>query len=82
AGYRALFWRVLQHLHDHDPAIDPTAPQHDPDHPDWEFAFAGVQMFVVGCTPSYLRRRSRNLGRGMIFLVQPRSVFVDLVTQK
>ncbi|MEZ2127555.1 MULTISPECIES: AMP-binding protein, partial [unclassified Sinorhizobium] len=80
--YRKRFWHVLQYLHDHDPTITHDSELLEPDHPDWEFEFAGVQMFVVGCTPSYQRRRSRNLGPGMIMLFQPRSVFVDAITQK
>ncbi len=81
--YQDHFWNVLQYLHDHDSAL--TAESSvvlNPEHPDWEFEFAGVQMFVVCCAPSYKLRRSRNLGPGMIMLFQPRSVFVDAITQR
>ncbi|MGK6316657.1 condensation domain-containing protein, partial [Neorhizobium sp. DT-125] len=80
--YRQRFWKALQYLHDQDPTLTEQSELLEPDHPDWEFEFAGTQMFVVGCTPSYERRRSRNLGPGMIMLFQPRSVFVDAITQK
>lgn len=79
--YHDLFWNTLQSLHNVDP--DPTAAdQPEPSHEDWEFSFAGVQMFVVCACPSFNTRHSRNLGPGMVLLFQPRSVFVDTITNK
>ncbi|MDE1182644.1 non-ribosomal peptide synthetase [Paraburkholderia sp.] len=79
--YHGLFWDALQQLHNVDP--DPTADQQpEPSHEDWEFSFAGVQMFVVCACPSFQLRHSRNLGPGMVLLFQPRSVFVDTITNK
>jgi uncharacterized protein len=71
------FWHLLQFLHEHDrkPATDRT-----PDHPLWEFAFEGCEMFVVGASPTYQRRRSRNLGPGMVLVFQPRILFIDPAT--
>ena len=81
AAYHDLFWSILQHLHDVDP--DPHADaQPDPSHEDWEFSFAGVETFVVCACPSFRQRHSRNLGPGMVLLFQPRSVFVDTITNK
>ena len=81
ATYHDLFWDTLQRLHNVDP--DPAADQQpDPSHEDWEFSFAGVQMFVVCACPSFAVRHSRNLGPGMVLLFQPRSVFVDTITNK
>jgi FPC/CPF motif-containing protein YcgG len=37
-------------------------------------------MFVVGASPTYQRRRSRNLGLGVVLVFQPRSLFVDPAT--
>ncbi|WP_260853989.1 YqcI/YcgG family protein [Paraburkholderia sp. BCC1886] len=80
-AYQALFWQILQHLHDVDP--DPQADaQPDPSSEDWEFSFAGVETFVVCACPSFRARHSRNLGPGMVLLFQPRSVFVDTITNK
>ncbi len=80
-AYQRLFWETLQHLHDVDP--DPEADnQPDPSQEEWEFSFAGVQMFVVCALPSFKVRHSRNLGPGMVLLFQPRSVFVDTITNK
>ncbi|ASD81887.1 MULTISPECIES: YqcI/YcgG family protein [Burkholderia] len=79
--YHQHFWRILQHLHDVDP--DPKADQQPPPSDGaWEFSFAGVETFVVCACPSFRARHSRNLGPGMVLLFQPRSVFVDTITNK
>jgi uncharacterized protein len=71
------FWRILQFLHEHDrqPALDRT-----PDDPLWEFSFEGCEMFVVGTSPTYRRRISRNLGPGIVLIFQPRILFIDPAT--
>ncbi|MGS0897338.1 YqcI/YcgG family protein [Burkholderia stagnalis] len=80
-AYHDLFWNTLQFLHDVDP--DPTADfQPDPSDEAWEFSFGGIQMFVVCACPSFAQRHSRNLGPGMVLLLQPRAVFVDTITNK
>jgi FPC/CPF motif-containing protein YcgG len=79
--YHDLFWDTLQYLHDQDPDPEVTS-QPDPSDESWEFSFGGVQMFVVCACPSFSLRHSRNLGPGMVLLFQPRSVFVDTITNK
>ncbi|AXC15919.1 hypothetical protein ACPOL_6707 [Acidisarcina polymorpha] len=78
-AFVARFWQTLQFLHEHDqaPAIDRT-----PDEPLWEFAFEGCEMFVVGASPTYRRRRSRNLGPGAVLIFQPRVLFIDPATSQ
>lgn len=73
------FWRILQFLHEHDsfPATEKT-----PDHPLWEFSFEGCEMFVVGTSPTYRQRRSRNLGAGIVLIFQPRNLFIDPATSQ
>ena len=73
------FWQVLQFLHEHDrhPVTNTT-----PDDPLWEFAFEGCEIFVVGASPTYQRRRSRNLGPGMVLIFQPRFLFIDPATSQ
>ncbi len=73
------FWQVLQFLHEHD--RDPSTDR-SPDHPLWEFSFEGCEMFVVGASPTYQRRLSRNLGPGMVLVFQPRSLFLDPETSQ
>ena len=75
----ARFWETLQFLHDRDrqPPVERT-----PDHPLWEFSFEGCEMFVVGSSPTYRQRRSRNLGPGIVLIFQPRTLFIDPVTSE
>jgi hypothetical protein len=79
AAFIDCFWRILQFLHEHDrcPAIERT-----PDHPLWEFSFEGHEMFVVGASPTYRQRRSRNFGAGMVLIFQPRNLFIDPATSQ
>ena len=72
--YCEVFWHVLRYLQDHNPLPDTLAAAQT-EHPHWEFSFAAEQFFVVGASPSYRNRRSRNLGPGLVMLFQPRDVF-------
>jgi FPC/CPF motif-containing protein YcgG len=76
--YDARFWQVLQRLHELDTAPWPANVPREPTHPRWEFCYAGVPMFVFSAAPTYLRRRSRNLGDGLTILFQPRNVFAQV----
>jgi FPC/CPF motif-containing protein YcgG len=78
-SFVARFWQILQFLHDHDRdrVTDKT-----PDHPLWEFAFERCEMFVVGASPTYKHRRSRNLGPGVVLVFQPRTLFIDPATSQ
>ncbi|HVW29988.1 MAG TPA: amino acid adenylation domain-containing protein, partial [Polyangiaceae bacterium] len=78
--FRAFCWDVLQTLRDGDDSVEGEPVE--PSDAAWEFTAYGTQMFVVGCGPSYVRRRSRNLGPGVVMLFQPRAVFVDPVTKR
>jgi hypothetical protein len=77
--FATRFWQILQFLHDHD--RDP-ATNRSPDHPLWEFAFGGCEMFVVGASPTYKHRHSRNLGPGTVLVFQPRVLFIDPATSQ
>jgi uncharacterized protein len=79
-AYRERYWKVLQWLHDHDPAPWPDEVPADPTDPDWEFCFGGLPMFVPANLPIYERRRSRRNPCFMI-LFQPRFVFDELIAQ-
>ncbi|MBL1217753.1 MAG: YqcI/YcgG family protein [Planctomycetes bacterium] len=73
--YERAFWTHLSYLREHDPAPWPADIPEDPEHHLWEFCFNGVPMFIFSASPSYKKRRSRNLGPSLILLFQPRSVF-------
>jgi uncharacterized protein len=79
ASFVARFWRILQFLHDHD--RDPVSDR-IPNDSLWEFAFERCEMFVVGASPTYKRRRSRNLGPGVVLVFQPRFLFIDPATSQ
>jgi uncharacterized protein len=74
----ARFWKTLQYLHDHDSRVAIRSVED----PLWEFCFGGCEMFVVGCSPTYQVRRSRNLGPGMVLIFQPRHLFIDPATSE
>jgi FPC/CPF motif-containing protein YcgG len=76
AGFLNRFWKILQFLHE----LDPQPAELNPEHPLWEFSFARCEMFAVGASPTYSRRRSRNLGSGMVIIFQPRILFIDPAT--
>lgn len=78
-SFVARFWQALQFLHGYD---EKAAMERTADHPLWEFSFLGCEMFVVGASPTYQRRRSRNLGPGMVLVFQPRSLFIDPMTAR
>jgi uncharacterized protein len=77
SSFLKRFWGILQLLRDRDsdPATDRL-----PDDPLWEFSFERHEMFVVGASPTYQVRRSRNLGPGVVLIFQPRSLFIDPAT--
>jgi FPC/CPF motif-containing protein YcgG len=79
ASFVARFWQILQFLHDHD--RDPVSDR-TPDDSLWEFAFERCEMFVVGTSPTYKQRRSRNLGAGVVLVFQPRFLFMDPATSQ
>ncbi|MFM0176659.1 YqcI/YcgG family protein [Paraburkholderia sediminicola] len=73
------FWGLLGTL----TALDQKDSVHgDPNAVSWEFSFEGCEMFVVGASPTYQNRRSRNLGPGIVLLFQPRQLFVEPTTGK
>jgi len=59
----------------HDPLEWPPGATRDETDPAWQFFFRGVPIFVNVNVPSYARRRSRNLGPCLVFVIQPRKAF-------
>ncbi len=76
--YHEALWHVLQFLHVHDPAPWPAEIPTDPDHPEWEFSFAGEPMFPTCRAPFYTDRRSRYCPVGLEITFQPRALFENL----
>jgi FPC/CPF motif-containing protein YcgG len=78
--YRTAFWDTLLFLQNKNPKPAKMSSDNDLSDPFWEFPFADNHFFVVGISPSHHRRRSRNLGPGMIIVFQPREIFLDYAT--
>lgn len=77
-GWHAIGWRVLQHLHDHDPLPWPEDTSLSPHSPFWSMAYRGTELFVNMSCPAHKVRRSRNLGSGLVLVINPRERF-DIV---
>lgn len=77
-GYHAIGWEVLQDWHDNDPAPWPDGVATDPNAPFWSMCYGGTQLFVNFSAPAHRQRKSRNLGRHFLFIVNPRERF-DIV---
>jgi len=75
SDYDAFGWRILQALHELDPAPWPARVGTDPDAPGWSMCFSGMQLFCNMSHPAHVARRSRNLGRHFVMIVNPRERF-------
>lgn len=74
-GYDAFGWRILQALHDLDPAPWPSQVGQDANAADWSMCFNGMPLFVNMSHPLHQARRSRHLGRHFLFVINPRERF-------
>jgi N-omega-hydroxy-L-arginine synthase len=75
---QGLAWQVLQDWLDHDPCPWPEGVARVPEAPFWSLSFGGMQLFVNMSAPDHERRKSRNLGRHFVLVVNPRERF-DIV---
>ena len=80
--YAEIFWRLLNHLHEHDPQLWPERVPTDPNDGDFEFCFNGIALFTFANTPVYIQRHSRNLGKSLVIVFVPATSFfgVKLLT--
>jgi FPC/CPF motif-containing protein YcgG len=78
ASYHDIGWRILQSWHELDREPWPKDVATDPHSPFWTMCYAGMQLFVNMSNPAHVRRRSRNLGDNLLFIVNPRERF-DIV---
>lgn len=75
AAQQQAGWKVLQDWIDHDPAPWPADVAPDPTAPYWSLCHDGMQLFVNMSSPAHQKRKSRNLGRHFLFVVNPRTRF-------
>ncbi|SFN75802.1 YqcI/YcgG family protein [Xenorhabdus japonica] len=76
--YHAFGWKVLQNLHYIDSVPWPENVSKDPNSSSWSMCFNGMQLFCNMSSPANQVRRSRNLGKHFILVINPRERF-DIV---
>lgn len=76
--WHKIGWSILQHLHNNDPMPWPENTSLSPHSPFWSMAYCGTEIFVNMSCPSHVGRKSRNLGAGLVLVVNPRARF-DIV---
>lgn len=75
AAEHLFCWNQLQILHDNDPADWPLDVPTDPSDSQWSFCFDGVQLFFNMNCPHHDLLRNRQLGKRIVFIVNPRKNF-------
>ncbi|MDU8927292.1 YqcI/YcgG family protein [Alisedimentitalea sp. MJ-SS2] len=76
--YHAHGWQALHHWMATDPTPWPETVAPNPQDPFWSFCFDGLQLFVNMSAPAHVTRKSRNLGRYLTLVINPRERF-DIV---
>lgn len=74
-------WQQLQILHDSDPHDWPAHIPLNPQDSAWTFCFGGIEFFFNISCPGHSQIRSRNLGKRVVFVVNPRAHFDILASQ-
>lgn len=73
------FWSILGEVSRHDDSEWPADRTQDVTEPRWQWCFTGRPWFVIGCSPAYQARRSRNVGPCLTMVFQlVELVFSDL----
>lgn len=68
-------WEQLQTIHDLDTESWPSNIPLNPENNNWTFCFGGIELFVNMSCPSHKKMKSRNLGRHITFIINPRGNF-------
>lgn len=79
--YARQAWDFLNALHAVDEVPWPSDMPSDPQDPNWSYILGGRPLFVNISTPAHRNRCSRNLGPGMIFMINPRDLFTRIARQ-
>lgn len=74
-SYHRYAWALIQKIHDSDPEEWPNDIPTDPEHHMWSFCFNKVQLFINISAPLHKFHRSRNLGAGLVLVINPRKNF-------
>ncbi|BAJ79392.1 hypothetical protein ACMV_00450 [Acidiphilium multivorum AIU301] len=68
-------WQALQWAHDRDSDPWPWDVPLDPEDPNWSYCFGGVQLFINISCATHSIIKSRNLGRYLTLIINPRQNF-------
>ncbi|QQN65485.1 YqcI/YcgG family protein [Bradyrhizobium diazoefficiens] len=73
--FKQIFIEAMQFLLDEDRRPWPSLVSKDPAHRTWTMCFHGCELFVNVSHPAHVLRRSRNMGVGLAFVINPRKIF-------
>lgn len=73
--FKKIFIEAMQFLVDEDRRPWPSHVTKDPAHHTWTMCFHGCELFVNVSHPAHVLRRSRNMGAGLAFIINPRKIF-------
>lgn len=73
--FRAVFVESMQYLIDTDEKAWVSHIPMNPVDPAWTMCFHGCELFVNVSHPAHALRRSRNMGEGLAFVINPRKIF-------
>lgn len=73
--FKHIFIEAMQFLLDEDQRPWPSHVSKDPAHRTWTMCFHGCELFVNISHPAHVLRRSRNMGAGLAFIINPRKIF-------
>lgn len=72
---KKIFIEATQFLLDEDRRPWPSHVSKDPAHRTWTMCFHGCELFMNVSHPAHALRRSRNMGAGLAFVINPRKIF-------
>lgn len=73
--FKKILIEAMQYLLDEDRRPWPSHVSKDPAHRTWTMCFHGCELFVNISHPAHVLRRSRNMGAGLAFVINPRKIF-------
>lgn len=73
--FKHMFIEAMQFLLDEDQRPWPSHVSKDPADRTWTMCFHGCELFVNVSHPAHVLRRSRNMGAGLAFIINPRKIF-------
>lgn len=73
--FKQIFIEAMQYLLDEDQRPWPSHVSKDLTHRAWTMCFHGCELFVNVSHPAHVLRRSRNMGAGLAFVINPRKIF-------